>query len=731
MKKPERAAAAKSKAATTAPQRRSYGLVAIVCLLAAAAGAFATRRAWWPSSSPADGPVILISIDTLRADHLPAYGYSRVRTPNIDALAAGGTTFEQAYTHAPQTLPAHASILSGELPFEHAVRDNIGFTVKAGQWFLQRALHDRGWPTGGFVSAYVLRSATGIGQGFDRYDSELPPSSGELSIGQLQRDGDKTLAAAEAWMGGIDKTKPFFLFLHLYEPHKPYAPPERFSSYEPYDGEIAHADEIVGRLFDRLRAGGLYDRATIVLVSDHGEGLGDHGEQEHGLFLYRETTRVPLIVKLPGRHAAARVAAPVQHIDIAPTILDLVGAPKHAGARGRSLRPLLEGTGTLPDTGIYAEALYSRYHFGWSELYALTDSRYRLIRAPRDELFDLERDPKESASIAAARPQVRQAMRSALEGLIANASIAAPAAVSEEDKQRLIALGYVGGGSSAALALPGDSLPDPKDKVKLLEQYRRASDLAGKLKFDEAVGVYREVLAEDPEMTDVWLQLAEVEIRRGGMDDAIKAYKEVIKRKPKDSGSLIGAASALLRIGQLDAARQHADLAVSVAPAGAHELLAKIALALHDREGARAEAGLAQAADPSLPMPFYVEGILNYADGKYAEALVPLTRARDALQGRTVQMNDLNYYIGDSLARLERYPQAEPYLKDEIRLFPHNTRARAGLAMLYRAMGRDMDSEREIEELLRVSPTPEARVVAAQLWNMFGEPEKAQRVKIR
>jgi arylsulfatase A-like enzyme/Flp pilus assembly protein TadD len=735
MKKPERPGGPgttitkTTKSTKTGRKPRFFAIFVLFVILVMAA--FAVRHGWWASGSPADGPVIVISIDTLRADHLPAYGYTKVRTPNIDALAAAGTTFEHAYTHAPQTLPAHASILSGELPFEHGVRDNIGFTVKPGQWFLQRTLHDLGWPTAGFVSAYVLRGVTGMAQGFDTYDSELPPSSGELSIGQLQRDGDSTLAAAEKWMAGLDAGKPFFMFLHLYEPHKPYVPPARFSSYEPYDGEIARADEVVGRLLDRLRASGRYDRSTIILLSDHGEGLGDHGEQEHGLFLYRETTWVPLIIKLPGRQPARRVATPVQHIDLVPTILDLVGAAKRPQLRGRSLAGLLRGTGTLSDTGIYAEAFYSRYHFGWSELYALTDSRYRLIRAPRDELFDLERDPRESASIAAERPQVRQAMRAALETVIANASIAAPAAVTDEDKQRLTALGYVGGGSNAALSLPGDSLPDPKDKVKLLEKYRRASELAGTLKYDEAVAVYREVLAEDPEMTDVWLQLAEVNVRRGNMDEAIAAYREVIKRKPKDSGSLIGAASALLRVGQLDAARQHAELAVSVAPAGAHEILAKVALARRDHDTARTEAKLAQDADPTLPMPFYVEGLLLYNAGKYSEALVPLVRARDTLRGRTVQMNDLNYYIGDSLARLERYAQAEPYLKDEIRLFPHNTRARAGLSMLYRAMGRDLDSEREIEELLRVSPTPEARVVAAQLWTMFGEPEKAARVKIR
>jgi arylsulfatase A-like enzyme/Flp pilus assembly protein TadD len=701
--------------------------VIFVILLALVISAWAVRAVW---VRRADGPIILISIDTLRADHLPAYGYTKVRTPNIDALAAGGVVFEHAYSHAPQTLPAHTSILSGQLPFEHGVRDNVGFTVKPGQWFIQTALHDRGWPTGGFVSAYVLRAATGINQGFDTYDSDLPPASGEMSIGQVQRDGDKTLVAAEKWLDGRDPGTRFFLFLHLYEPHKPYAPPERFSSYEPYDGEIAHADEIVGRLLDRLRASDLYDRSTIVLLSDHGEGLGDHGEQEHGLFLYKETIQVPLVVKMPGRHGARRVATPVQHIDLVPTILDLAGAPRRGDLRGRSLRPLLEGTGTLADAGIYSEALYSRYHFGWSELYALTDARYRLIRAPRDELFDLERDPKEAASIAAERPQVRQAMRSALETLIARSSIAAPAAVSDEDKQRLSALGYVGGGSSASLSLPGDSLPDPKDKVHILEKYRHAADLAGGLKFAEATALYRDVLTEDPGMTDVWLQLAEVYTRQGMTSDAVTAYKEVISRNPRDAGSLIGAGGGLLRLGNLDEAQKHAELAVAVAPAGAHELLAKIALARHDREAALREAKLAQAADPTLPMPLYVEGLIAYNQGKYAEAIGPLLRARQALEGRTVQMNDLNFYIGDSLAKLDRYAEAEPYLVEEVRVFPHNTRARAGLAMLYRAMGRDLDSERAIDELLRVSPTPEGRALAVKLWTMFGEPEKAQRVKI-
>jgi choline-sulfatase len=730
--KAKRPDGSRTKVTKTRRHRGPFGIFVVVVALVISA--WAVRR-WWPSSySPADGPIIVISIDTLRADRLPAYGYTKVRTPHIDALAAAGTTFEHAYAHAPQTLPAHASMLSGQLPFEHGVRDNVGFTVKKGQWFVQRALQERGWPTGGFVSAYVLRAAVGLNQGFDTYDSELPAVSGERAIGQVQRGGEATLAAAEKWLTTREAKKPFFLFLHVYEPHKPYTPPPRFASYEPYDGEIAYTDEIVGRLFDRLRALDVYDRSTIILTADHGEGLGDHGEQEHGLFLYNATTQIPFIVKLPGpltNARARRVAAPVQQIDLVPTILDLAAAPARPGLHGRSLRPLLEGTGSIPDTGIYSEALYSRYHFGWSELYALTDARYRLIRAPRDELYDVERDPKESTSIAAERPQVRQAMRTALETLIANTSIGAPSAVTDEDRQRLAALGYVGGGSNTSLSLPGDSLADPKDKVHVLEKYRQATELAGELRFAEAMALYREVLKDDPGMTDVWLQLAEVYTRQGMQVDAAQAFKEIIKRNPKDAGALIGAAATLLRLGKLEEARQHGELAVSVAPAGSHEILAKIALARRDKAGALREAKLAQEADPTLPMPLYVEGLLAYNEGRYDQALGPLMRAREALKGRTVQMNDLNYYIGDSLARLDRYAQAEPFLAEEVRFFPHNIRARAGLAMLYRAMGRDLDSERVVEDLLRVSPTPEGRAMAAQLWTMFGEPEKAQRVKIR
>jgi len=683
--------------------------------LAVALGALALAIVRFPalrSLRATTGPIVLISIDTLRADHLPVYGYTGVRTPNIDALAAESTVFDNAWSHSPQTLPSHTSILSDQLPFEHGVRDNTGFTVKPDQWLVQRALHDAGWRTGGFVSAYVLRRETGIGQGFDTFDSNLPAASPEASIGQIQRDGSDTLEAASRWLDAQQDSR-FFLFVHFYEPHKPYAPPKRFSMYAPYDGDIAYADELVGRLLDRLRARGVYDSASIVLLSDHGEGLGDHGEQEHGLFLYHETTHVPLMIRVP-RDAPHRVAVPVQHIDVVPTLLDLARIPRPSTLRGRSLKPLIDRSGSIPEAGIYSEALYSRFHFGWSELYALTDSQYRLIRAPRDELFDLRSDAAESKSIAAERPQVRQAMRSAIERLLSGVSIAAPSAASEEDRERLAALGYVGSASRAPETQPGDALPDPKDKYQVLETYRRAVDLAGTGHFDEASTLYEQLVADDPEMDDAWLELAHAYARLGRTADAVRAYKQIVAHNPKDASGLLGAARGLLQLGNLDEAQAHAQLAVAVAPAGAHELLARIAVRRRDRDAALREAAATEAAG-GLPMRAFVEGLLAYDGGRYDEAVTQFLQSHREVEGRTVRMADLNFYLADSLARVQRYQEAERYFLEEIRLFPYNTGARVGLATLYRAMNRDADSDRVIDDLVRSSPTPANRALAARI----------------
>lgn len=705
---------------------------ALLFAIAAAVAAGAAAGFWLWRGAARDtvttgGPIILISIDTLRADRLPAYGYAAIKTPHIDGLAADGVLFERAWSHAPLTLPAHMSMLTGELPFEHGVRDNIGFTAKPEQRFLQHALGDLGYATGGFISSYVLRRQTGVHEGFSHYDDTLPPAAPDSPLGNVQRAGDDTVAAAIKWIDQQTSPK-FFAFVHIYEPHLPYTPPERFAGGDAYDGEVEWSDEIVGGLLSHLRATGLYDDATIVLLSDHGEGLGDHGEDEHGIFLYRETIQVPLIVKLPGSvREGTRVSVPVQHIDLPATLAALAGGQ----FAGRSLLPVLEGTGSLPDASIYSESLSPRYHFGWSELYALTEDRYRLVRAPRDELYDLAQDPGEQQSLVDERPQVHAAMRGALDALIAHAGVTAPSAVSAEDRGKLAALGYVGTQRGALAESDSDSLPDPKDKVDVLRQYRRATRLAGEDRVDDAIAAYRALLAADPAMTDVWLQLAALYDRRGQDAQALEAYRAIVARDPKDPAALTGAASALVRLGRLDEARAHAELAVDVAPAGAHEMLARIALNARNFPEARRQAALAEQADPTLPMTAAVEGAVRYAEGNYAGAVEPLREAARGMAARTEQLPDVSYFLADALARLERYGEAEPFFLAEIRHFPNNLRARAGLAMLYRAMGRVEASDHVVGELIRVAPTPEGYGLAADLWSMFGDPRRAEAMRAR
>jgi choline-sulfatase len=707
---------------------RVWLLIAAIATL----GGLIAAAGWWGfHGEKRGGPIVVISIDTLRADHLPLYGYQSVRTPAIDALARDAVVFDRAYSHSPQTLPSHASILSGRLPFQHGVRDNVGFRVKSSERLLPALLRSRGYLSGGFVSAYVLRHDTGIAQGFDAYDDNLPAASPESSIGQVQRDGALTLTAAERWLDARHDPR-FFLFLHLYEPHKPYAPPARFARYAPYDGEIAYADELVGRFLDAMRAGGWYEKATIVLLSDHGEGLGDHGEQEHGLFLYDDTIRVPLVVKLPGsRSAARRIADPVQHLDLVPTLLAMAGAEVPNDLAGRSLRPLLEDRDPrpLPLSGIYAESLYSRYHFGWSELYSLTDDRRRYIKAPREELYDLQRDPAETRNLAAQQRRTVSLMRASVERMLAGSPVQRPSNVSIEDQQKLQALGYVGTAQPVSDKASGTGLADPKDKVEVLEAYRRAADLAGDRRYFDAIPLYRKILATDPEMADVWLQLAQVLTRAGLTADAVEAYRKVIALNPSDPGSLIGAGAGLLRLNRLDEAEAHARLAIAHAPAGAHELLAKIALARKDAAGAEREASLAHQADPTLPLPIYVKGRVLYNQGKYTEALPYFQQAAEALHARTLQINELHFYIGDIFARQERYSEAEAEFKQEIALFPHNIRARASLAMLYRAMGRDSEAEQVVANLLRAAPTPEGYALATRLWTIFGERAQAAAIE--
>ena len=713
-----------------------------ILFLAALATGLAALGGWRfaRASAPLNGPIIIVSIDTLRADRLPAYGYKGVRTPAIDALAADGVVFERAYAHSPQTLPAHAAILTGRLPFETGVRDNVGFTLKAGERSLAHMLRDRGYATGAVVSGFALRKSTGINQGFEFFDGEMPAGSkGPATIGQLKRDGAASEAIAERWLTSIGSARAL-LFLHIDEPHKPYVLPDRFAEHAEYDGAVAYSDEIVGRLVRYLKSHQLYDRSTIVLLSDHGEGLGDHGEQQHGLFLYDEAIHVPLIVKQEGNTGAGRrVSALVQQIDLVPTILELVKAPVPGNLRGQSLKPLLDGTGQVPARPIYSEALYARYQFGWNELAAVTDERYRYVKAPTEELYDLQRDPDEQHNLAAdpSAAAPLKTLRGALERLTAGTKIQ-PAAdqPAPDDRERLQALGYFGGRSLTADEA-GDTPADPKDKVQILESYRAAIDVAGTRRWRDAIARLQKILAEEPELPDLWNQLAGFAARLDRFDLAADAFKKYIALKPSAPDGYLGAATALLKQRKLEEARamaaRAADAAADAAPparAAAHELLARIALARRDAEAAREQAALAHGADSRVPVQAFVDARLLYDQGRYEEALPLFEQALEQQKkAGGAALADLHFYAADTYGRLERYSDAEAQFTAELIDFPYHLRARAGLATLYHTMGKDEDAASAIAEMTDILPTPESYAAAARLWTVVGNRLQAEAIR--
>jgi arylsulfatase A-like enzyme len=425
-------------------------------VLAAALLATASACSRAPTSTYPKASVILVSIDTLRADHLAMYGYRSGRTPHLDRLGREGVVVDDVYSHVPLTLPAHASLFTGLLPPKHEVRDNMGFRLKDGHRTLAERFKAAGFATGGAISAYVLRAQTGIARGFDRYDDELVIDAGTQALGALQRDGGVAVDSLTRFVVEQGE-KRFFAFLHLYEPHSPWAPPEKHRDLAvPYDGDVAYADELLGRFVDGLRSRGLLERAILAVTSDHGEGLGDHGEQEHGIFLYREALHVPLVLRLPGgAGAGTRLRGPVSQVDVPATLLDLAGLATD-GMDGVSLRGDL-AKGAAQARTVYSETLYPRYHFGWSDTYAATESRFRFIRAPRPELYDLDKDPGEKDNLAPQRPQAMASMGGWLEKVIGG--VTAPEAVDAETREKLAALGYVGGGSGTLAQgdLPGSA----------------------------------------------------------------------------------------------------------------------------------------------------------------------------------------------------------------------------------------------------------------------------------
>jgi choline-sulfatase len=670
----------------------------------------------------AGAPVILISIDTLRADRLPVYGYGKGSTPAIDALRADGILYSNAYSHCPVTLPSHVSMLTGLLPFESGVRNNLGYRFDGAQHdSVPAMLHRAGYVAGAAVSAYVLRGDTGVGPLFDFYDDHVTGVS-NVATAEVARAGDSTEAIAEEWVAQRAKER-FFFFLHLYEPHWPYEPPEPFRSRfrDPYDGEIATADAIVQRFIARLKSLGVYDRALVFFVSDHGEGLGDHGEGEHGVFLYRETIHVPLIVKLPhsDRHGTT-VDVPVQLIDLMPTIAEVTGAKPLGKLAGSSL---LSAPG---ERRIYSETMLPRIHFGWSGLRALADARYHYIEAPRSELYDIPHDPRERANIANRERRTFSAMRQAMTRYYPS-TFTAPTSVDPEEAKKLAALGYIG---EARTTEDGGDLPDPKDGIADLEKMKAAGEMQRRGRLADALALLRSIVAHNPRFADAWLRLAAVQEQTGDIDGAFESYRHAITAAPVLAPDIaITLGSLDLRIHRLDEAAAHASLALKASPGAAHHLLGRIALARRDYETAAQEAREAAQSDLYQAAGNVLLARVLTEQGLYPAALQLLDKAKGAAAGAPVR--DLEATRGDILARMERPDEAEHAFKEEIAQFPQSTDAYTRLAFRYIILGRSADAEALLKRMTSVVPGRSSALLASEVWKASGNAEAAARWRAR
>ncbi|MCU0276005.1 MAG: sulfatase-like hydrolase/transferase [Acidobacteria bacterium] len=447
--------------------------------------------------------VLLITLDTLRADHLSCYDPAKVETPHLDALAAGGVLFENCVAQTPLTLPSHATILSGTYPFYHQVRDNRATRVPSGLPLLSEAFRAGGRSTAAFVGSMVLDSSYGLDRGFELYADRFSAYNPLNFWGEIRKPADAVLAEARDWISRRAR-EPFFAWIHLYDPHAPWEPPspfrERYAGH-PYRGSVAFMDSELGKFFSYLKESGLWSRSLIVVVADHGEGLGEHGEETHGFFVYQSTMRVPFLVHLPFAPPRQRLTQRVELTDVAPTILQAMGFAIPSVVQGHSLLDLILGRPARRPDAAYGESHYPRIHFGWSELKAFYQGRWKYILAPDEELYDLEADPGETRNLAAQRPEESRRLRSLLMRQIAGSGAPPLAAalprLDADSRRKLASLGYVTTTVPRSAEL---SRIDPKNKIAVIESLRRIKELAEQGRWTEAGERARRILAADPQI---------------------------------------------------------------------------------------------------------------------------------------------------------------------------------------------------------------------------------------
>jgi choline-sulfatase len=645
--------------------------------------------------------IILISVDTLRADRLRLNSPGAEATPNIDKFAHGGTSFSQETSMVPLTLPSHVAMLTSTYPFVSGVEDN-GDRLAPGAVTLAGTLRAHGYQTAAVLGSFVLDRRFGLDQGFDTYDSPSASlNSDSTDPGDIKRKGEAVADAGEAWLN-THSDRPFFLFLHLYDLHTPYnlSAAEEAKYGKGYNGELSYIDHVIGNLWDYLAAHDLVNKSLIVFTSDHGEGLGDHGETTHGFFIYQSTLRVPLMIHWPagGARMPERVDTPASLLDLSPTILDAVRLPVPQAMQGKSLLAASE----IP-RDIFSQSVYPQRHFGASALTALRRGHYKYIEAPRPEFYDLAQDPGESKNLYADRGSLASAYRerlNQLRQLYKPRSGGTVNALSPEVIERLHALGYLTGNSSIPNSAP--SGVDPKDRIADYEEYGRAIYLASLGHMEEGNTVLEAILGRDHDLSDVRLALGLNEQRMGRDADAVDQFRMVLAAEPANAIAHLDAGASYYNLRQYDKAEKELNAALAISPGygKAEILLARSLAQRHEYDQASAEFNHVLQETPDSYDAHDGLGTLAAMRGDWNESEKQL-KAALAIEPAAAETHNT---LGNVYLRKGEMALARSEFEEAVRLKPNYAAAHYNLGVALVAL-KDLDGARsEFERALSADP---------------------------
>lgn len=652
--------------------------------------------------------IILITLDTTRADHLSCYDADHVQTPNLDALAAAGTIFDRCISQVPLTLPAHTTILSGSYPAFHQVRDNGSFVVPEGLELLSETLQRRGFATSAFISAYVLHRKWGLNRGWDYYgDSFRFSKLKTVSLSNIQKLAGDVLPEAEAWLEKNGKRR-FFSWIHLYDPHSPYTPPEPFASLyrsNPYQGEMAYMDAELGKFFSFLKARGLWDNTLIVAAGDHGEMLGEHGEDTHGLFIYEAAVHVPLIIRSPWRLPAHRVARTVELVDIVPTILEALGIAPGKTQQGKSLLRLAFGDKSEGSGQALCETWYPRLHYGWSELTAIYKDGYKFIEAPQEELYDLANGGgAENDNLWLKKSAIGNKMKKSLlvfQARIARDSLSSTtqAALSREDRQKLAALGYL---STVVDTTGKTGLTDPKTKIQVYNDITRVREMEQDGRIGQAIVLMNEILARDPGIVDGRSLLGNLYYKEKRFPEALAAYRQVIRQKTNDNFAMVDVVNTLMAMKQLDQAEKEINAFRAIFPKDATflRLLGQVAEQRQRPDEALAWFQKALILDPKYAEVYLKMGEIYFQRQDLASAEKCLAKAQE-INPDLSKVAFIRAQVADASGDLELARKS--YLR-ELEINEKNGSAAFNLAQVCKKLGRMDEALRFFRMTTEIDP---------------------------